>query len=49
MLKGAGQTLHYYTIPLDVNSNGQCSPRNYVLSVHIFINKYRIVGNALNK
>ena len=38
-----------YTIPLDVNSNGQCSPPNYVLNVQIFIYKYRIVGNALNK
>ena len=37
-----------YTIPLEVNSNGLCSPRNYVINVQVFIYKYRIVGNALN-
>ena len=48
-LNAGSHCLWNYTIPLDLNSNGQCSPWNYVLNVQIFIYKYWIEGNALNK
>ena len=48
-MEGQSLSQRYYTIPLDVNSNGQCSPWHYVLNVRIFIYKYRIVGNALKE